>query len=84
MSAKNYKLVVSGMLGKAYIAKVSKTNPNLMLQDRAEIDESTMYQIIEQFAKSRIKEGFRDLQVRTEDGELVYEIVFPKEQMKKG
>ena len=45
MSAKDYKICPS--LFNAYIAKVSKRNPNLMLEDRRAITEEEILSLIE-------------------------------------
>lgn len=45
MSAKDYKICPA--LFNAYIAKVSKRNPNMMLEDRRVIDEKEIFALIE-------------------------------------
>ena len=45
MSAKDYKICPS--LFNAYIAKVSKRNPNIMLEDRRVIEEKEIFALIE-------------------------------------
>ena len=45
MSAKDYQICPA--LFKAYIAKISKRNPNLMTNDRREITEEEIANIIE-------------------------------------
>ena len=45
MSAKDYKICPA--LFNAYIAKVSKRNPNLMLEDRRAITEEEILSLIE-------------------------------------
>lgn len=45
MSAKDYKICPA--LFNAYIAKVSKRNPNVMLEDRRVIDEKEIFALIE-------------------------------------
>ena len=39
MTAKDYEICVSGLTSTPYLAKVSKRNPNVMLDDRREITE---------------------------------------------
>ena len=34
MAAKDYEICVSGLTSTLYLAKVSKRNPNVMLEDR--------------------------------------------------
>lgn len=45
MSAKDYKICPA--LFNAYIAKVSKRNPNIMLEDRRVIEENEILALIE-------------------------------------
>lgn len=45
MPAKDYKICPA--LFNAYIAKVSKRNPNMMLDDRRVIDEKEIFSLIE-------------------------------------
>lgn len=77
MPAKDYKLVVSELGGKAYITKVSKTNPNLMLSDRVALDDGVALQFIEEFAKHRITETKSIMQCKDINGNLIYEVHFP-------
>lgn len=44
MAAKDYEICTA--LFKAYIAKVSKKDPNLILQDRREITDSEIFALI--------------------------------------
>lgn len=83
MSAKDYKLVVSGLGGVAYLAKVSKTDPHLMLSDRVKLDDSVCLQFIEEFAKHKITEERSIMECKTEDGRLIYEIRFPNKASDK-
>lgn len=81
MPAKDYRLVVSGMMGNVYISKVSKTNPHLMLSDRREVPVSELYQCIEHFAKAKIAEGFSTLEVTEANGKPVFEIRLPNAKL---
>ncbi|GEM_PF-4716761 len=45
MAAKDYKICTA--LFDAYIAKVSKKNPNLMLEDRRRITDAEIYGLIQ-------------------------------------
>lgn len=62
MAAKDYKICCA--LFSAYIAKVSKRNPNMMLDDRREITDSEILTLInwtlEQWcSKNKEPNGFR-------------------------
>lgn len=77
MPAKDYKLAVSGLGGKAYITKVSKVNPHLMLSDRVALDDGVALQFIEEFAKHRVTKTESIMQCKDIDGKLIYEVHFP-------
>ena len=53
MSAKDYKICPA--LFNAYIAKVSKRNPNLMTDDRREITENEILMLIDWYLDKNIK-----------------------------
>ena len=55
MSAKDYHICPA--LFNAYIAKVSKRNPNLMLDDRREITENEILMLIDWYLDNHIKDG---------------------------
>ena len=55
MAAKDYKVCCA--LWNAYIAKVSKRNPNLMLEDRRVIPNREIMTLIDWFLNNRLKEG---------------------------
>lgn len=55
MSAKDYHICPA--LFHAYIAKVSKRNPNLMLDDRREITENEILMLIDWYLDNQIKDG---------------------------
>lgn len=55
MAAKDYR-VCCGCFS-AYIAKVSKRNPNIMLDDRREITDGEILTLIDWFLDNRLKEG---------------------------
>lgn len=55
MAAKDYRICCA--LWSAYIAKVSKRNPNMMLEDRREITDGEILTLIDWFLDNRLKEG---------------------------
>lgn len=81
MPAKDYQLLVTAF-GTVYIGKTSKTQKNLMLNDRKEVDKNAVYQFIEEFAKANIEEGFSTLEVKNKDGELSFELRLPNPRLK--
>lgn len=54
MAAKDYKICCA--LFNAYIAKVSKHNPNLMLEDRREITESEILMLVDWYMENKCQE----------------------------
>ena len=54
MAAKDYKICCA--LFNAYIAKVSKRNPNLMLTDRREITESEILMLVDWYMENKCQE----------------------------
>lgn len=81
MPAKDYQIAVSPLTGTVFITKVSKTNKNLMLSDRVEFPKGHFYQIIEQFAKTNIAEGYSTLEVKDIKGNLVFELCLPNPKL---
>lgn len=53
MAATDYKICCA--LFDAYIAKVSKKNPEMMLQDRRSISQGEILTLIDWFANNKIK-----------------------------
>ena len=47
MAAKDYEICVSGLTSTPYLAKVSKRDPNVMLDDRREISEGEILMLID-------------------------------------
>ena len=47
MAAKDYEICVSGLTSTPYLAKVSKRNHNVMLDDRREISEGEILMLID-------------------------------------
>ena len=59
MAAKDYKICCA--LFNAYIAKVSKHNPNLMLTDRREITESEILMLVDWYMENKCQdEEYKD------------------------
>ena len=54
MAAKDYKICCA--LFNAYIAKVSKRNPNLMLEDRREITQSEILMLVDWYMENKCQE----------------------------
>lgn len=82
MAAKDYRVCCA--LFNAYIAKVSKSNPNMMLADRREITEGERLTLIawelEQWvSKNENSDGFR---FEDNDGKTI-EVHYVKEDTKK-
>lgn len=88
MSAKDYKICPA--VFNAYIAKVSKRNPNIMLEDRRVIDEKEIFALIEWYLHNycvenktdnvTISAGGNELFTITAQGELLERI---KEELKE-
>lgn len=55
MAAKDYRICCA--LFNAYIAKVSKRNPNLMLSDRRVITDGEILTLIDWFLDNKLKKG---------------------------
>ena len=55
MAAKDYKICCA--LFNAYIAKTSKRNPNMMLEDRREIEEEEILMLIDWYLNNEAEEG---------------------------
>ena len=59
MAAKDYEICCA--LFNAYIAKVSKRNPNLMLEDRREITESEILMLVDWYMENKCQdEEYKD------------------------
>ncbi len=82
MAAKDYKLCPA--LFNAYIAKVSKKDPNLMTDDRREITENEILGLIDWYLDQKTDEGERGLRFDSVNREG-YEIVlkFRKKEVEK-
>lgn len=61
MAAKDYKICVSGLTSTPYLAKVSKRNPNVMLEDRREITEGEILMLIDCYMDKKCQdEEYKD------------------------
>lgn len=59
MAAKDYKICCA--LFNAYIAKVSKRDPNLMLEDRREITEGEILMLVDWYMENKCQdEEYKD------------------------
>ena len=56
MEAKDYKICVSGLTSTPYLAKVSKRDPNVMLDDRREITEGEILMLIDCYMSNKCQE----------------------------
>ena len=56
MAAKDYKICVSGLTSTPYLAKVSKRDPNVMLNDRREITEGEILMLIDCYMSNKCQE----------------------------
>lgn len=72
MAAKDYKICPA--LFSAYIAKVSKRNPNLMTEDRREISENEILCLIDWYLSKRCDEENSDTITITSNGKPIIEI----------
>ena len=61
MAAKDYEICVSGLTSTLYLAKVSKRNPNVMLDDRREITEGEILMLIDCYMSNKCQdEEYKD------------------------
>ena len=61
MAAKDYEICVSGLTSTPYLAKVSKRDPNVMLDDRREITESEILMLIDCYMSNKCQdEEYKD------------------------
>ena len=73
MSAKDYKLSVSALAGKVYIAKDSKRTKGAMTDDRVEVTKPEFLVAIMEWTAAQLKGDENVLSV-TLEGEVVAEI----------
>lgn len=61
MAAKDYKICVPGLTSTPYLAKVSKRDPNVMLDDRREISEGEILMLIDCYMSNKCQdEEYKD------------------------
>ena len=61
MAAKDYEICVSGLTSTLYLAKVSKRDPNVMLDDRREISEGEILMMIDCYMSNKCQnEEYKD------------------------
>ena len=61
MAAKDYKICVSGLTSTPYLAKVSKRNPNVMLDYRRKISEGEILMLIDCYMSNKCQdEEYKD------------------------
>ena len=74
MAAKDYKICCA--LFNAYIAKVSKRNPNVMLDDRREITESEILMLVDWYMENKCqdeeyKDGVVCFESHVQEGKII-------------
>jgi hypothetical protein len=77
MAAKNYKLMVSGLGGKVFIGKTTKT-PHVMLSDRVVVPEEEFINAVLAWAIAKIKKGKKGdnvLVITGENDERCFKII---------
>lgn len=72
MAAKDYQICLG--LGNAYIAKTSKRNPNVMLDDRKVIEEHEILGLIDWWLHNKLDGKEADTQTITVGGEPIIEV----------
>ena len=61
MAAKDYEICVSGLTSTPYLAKVSKRDPNVMLDDRRKISEGEILMLIDCYMSNKCQdEEYKD------------------------
>jgi hypothetical protein len=72
MAAKDYKICPS--MFNCYIAKVSKKDSNLMLEDRRVLEEDEIMMIIDWWIRNKVEDTEDKTQVITANGKPIIEI----------
>lgn len=72
MAAKDYRICCA--MFNAYIAKTSKRNPNIMLEDRREITEGEILYLIDWWLRRKLANSNNDTQIITQDGQPIIEL----------
>ena len=76
MAAKDYEICVSGLTSTPYLAKVSKRNPNVMLDDRREISEGEILMLIDCYMSNKCqdkeyKDGIVCFKSHIQEGKII-------------
>ena len=71
-AAENFRLVVSGLMSRVWIAKLTKT-PHVMSQTRREVPKQEFIDAILQWTYPQLKKGSDTLNI-TLDGKVIAEI----------
>lgn len=79
MAAKDYKICPSFF--NCYIAKVSKKDPNLMLEDRRVIEEDEIMMIIDWWIRNKVEDKEDKTQIITANGKPIIEIKLLDEEI---
>ena len=56
MAAKDYEICVSGLTSTPYFAKVSRRNPNIMLEDRRKITEDEILMLMDCYMSNKCQD----------------------------
>lgn len=78
MAAKDYQLCLG--MTNAYVSKVSKKDPNLMLSDRRLLSDEEILSLIHWWAQARKNKTGNNVQTITAGGEKVVEVVLLKKE----
>ncbi len=81
MAAKDYQICLG--LGNAYIAKTSKRNPGVMLDDRRVIEEHEICALIDWWLHKKIEGKETDTATITGGGEPIIEVKLLKKEDKE-
>lgn len=79
MAAKDYK-ICPAMLN-CYIAKVSKKDPNLMLEDRRIIEDDEIMMIIDWWIRNKVEDKEDKTQIITANGNPIIEVKLLDEEI---
>lgn len=79
--ADKYRLLVAGLSGSVWIAKLTK-QPYLMSTDRRKVPEEEFINAVIQYTVSKLELGAKTLQI-TEDGNVIAEIVIKDPKLLK-
>ena len=76
MAAKDYEICVSGLTSTPYLAKVSKRDPNVMLDDRREISEGEILMLIDCYMSNKCqdeeyKDGIVCFKSHVQEGKII-------------